>query len=869
MQKWFDKFGDFIIRRSKQIIITVLVLTLFFSFGLSKLELKMGNDVFVDSQSEIYKNTAVYQKNFGGDGIYLLISGDRDDLISQATAREIVRFTEEALKIKEITGTTNYISLMNELLSSNNPSMMFSDKSSSSDLETALMNAISDNDKKNIETSMKESLTEDQIQKIQAYTQKQLSPEQLQQLNTEMAKLKHPPTANQQSEIMQSILTKEQHDAIESYTKQNLTENQQKLIQKQVIKALPAVQDMSDDLLRKIVFSNHGKVPSQLEQLIPQNGKHILIELGTSDNTDISTYVRINEELRTLINESHFGVNLTIRTAGVPVVLGDVQGEVISTMVLMLSLAIVLMIVVLFVVFPVRRRIISLGFVLIGLIWTFGFMGWTGIPITLATMATLPIIIGLGTDFGVQFHNRYEEEYRLHNYDGDTAVKQAIKHMGPAVGIAAIIMALSFLTMYLSKAPMMQQFGLTLALGVLFCYFVEFLLMFSTFKLLDHKRKHVKLKLKEDDWLSRFLGNYAGWVSKVALPILAISIVLSASGFSVEHKIPAESNIMKMIPQDMNALKDTSYLQEVVGSTTYITLLVEANDITEPDVMNWMYEFGTKVEKQYREVTAVTTLPSLLLQLSGTDSLPKEQAQVKEAVSNLPASIAEKVISKNHQYATIQFAVNPNLSSADQFGLMKKITDDIKAPDGIRVNPAGAQVMMLYGIDNIGANSTLMKVAGLVIILIGLLAAYRRIKHAIFPLIPIILVLGFSPGTLKLLSMSYNPLTTALSCLVLGIGTEFTILIMERFREEEAKGLDSREAIKVSLSKVGQAITASGLTVIAGFSTLIFVSFPVLRDFGITTVIDMLYSLISALTILPVLVVLFRRRNKEKDKNRG
>ncbi|SFG18209.1 hypothetical protein [Sporolactobacillus nakayamae] len=49
--------------------------------------------------------------------------------------------------------------------------------------------------------------------------------------------------------------------------------------------------------------------------------------------------------------------------------------------------------------------------------------------------------------------------------------------------------------------------------------------------------------------------------------------------------------------------------------------------------------------------------------------------------------------------------------------------------------------------------------AGLAIIFIGLLLVYRRVKHALYPLIPIILVLGFSPGTLKLLNMSYNPLT--------------------------------------------------------------------------------------------------------------
>lgn len=135
---------------------------------------------------------------------------------------------------------------------------------------------------------------------------------------------------------------------------------------------------------------------------------------------------------------------------------------------------------------------ISLGFVLIGLIWTFGFMGWVGIPITLATMATLPIIIGLGTDFGVQFHNRYEEEFKKSDYKADEATVTAIRHIGPAVGIAVAIMALSFLTMFLSKAPMMQQFGLTLALGVIFCYIVELVLMFSTFNMMDKKKKKAK-----------------------------------------------------------------------------------------------------------------------------------------------------------------------------------------------------------------------------------------------------------------------------------------------------------------------------------------------------------------------------------------
>lgn len=97
-----------------------------------------------------------------------------------------------------------------------------------------------------------------------------------------------------------------------------------------------------------------------------------------------------------------------------------------------------------------------------------------------------------------------------------------------------------------------------------------------------------------------------------------------------------ESNIMKMIPQDMKALQNTRYLQDIAGSTTYITLLVEADDITDVNVMNWMYELGENAKKQYEDVIGVTTLSSMLLQFSGNEILTTEQANVNETISNLP-----------------------------------------------------------------------------------------------------------------------------------------------------------------------------------------------------------------------------------------
>ena len=88
-----------------------------------------------------------------------------------------------------------------------------------------------------------------------------------------------------------------------------------------------------------------------------------------------------------------------------------------------------------------------------------------------------------------------------------------------------------------------------------------------------------------------------------------------------------------------------------------------------------------------------------------------------------------------------------------------------------------------------------------------------------------------------------NPLTAVLGALVIAIGTEFTVLLLSRYWEERAKGIAHDLAMEEAVAKVGRAITASALTVASGFGALIASSFPALRDYGIVTVVDVVFAL--------------------------
>ncbi|HML25768.1 MAG TPA: efflux RND transporter permease subunit, partial [Methanomethylovorans sp.] len=140
--------------------------------------------------------------------------------------------------------------------------------------------------------------------------------------------------------------------------------------------------------------------------------------------------------------------------------------EMNSSMGPLLGISVILMVIVLYLVFRhVRWRLLPLPIVLLGIIFTFGAMGSLQIPMTMVSMAAFPVLIGLGIDYAIQFHNRIEEELGK-GEDAAEAVIQTIKHIGPAVLIALIITALGFISLFTSVVPMIQDFGKLLLIGI-------------------------------------------------------------------------------------------------------------------------------------------------------------------------------------------------------------------------------------------------------------------------------------------------------------------------------------------------------------------------------------------------------------------
>ncbi|MBO8156877.1 MAG: MMPL family transporter [Bacillaceae bacterium] len=162
------------------------------------------------------------------------------------------------------------------------------------------------------------------------------------------------------------------------------------------------------ETLDRILYDEKGQLRDIFNEVVVDS-EHMMMIVRLNGNTpddvksEIAGFIQ-----RKLTEEPLESVETTV--TGKPVLDHAVQTEMQKSMQKMVVLAIVFMILVLSLIFKVQWRILSLPVIFVAVIATIGLMGWLSIPMTMVSMAVFPILIGLGVDYAIQFHNRYVEE---------------------------------------------------------------------------------------------------------------------------------------------------------------------------------------------------------------------------------------------------------------------------------------------------------------------------------------------------------------------------------------------------------------------------------------------------------------------------
>jgi hydrophobe/amphiphile efflux-3 (HAE3) family protein len=309
---------------------------------------------------------------------------------------------------------------------------------------------------------------------------------------------------------------------------------------------------------------------------------------------------------------------------------------------------------------------------------------------------------------------------------------------------------------------------------------------------------------------------------------------------------------------------------DVMGGTDELNLIIKVEDTANPDVLKWIDQFSEHGVASNSHIYSASSIVDLVKEYNG-GVIPDTSQEIENIYSEIPETQKDR-----YMYGKNMLLLNFNIGNAVadiKVTGIKELTNIVEedmqwmpAPPGTAVTITGNNVVFIEVITALTSGRVAMTFLGLVLVLIGLFVVYRDWVKALVPVIPMIIVIGWSGGVMSLLNISYTPLTATLGALILGVGSEYAILMMERYFEEKDKGLHPMEAINMASSKIGSAIVASGATTVFGFMALLASPFPMISDFGMVTVIDIVLALLATFVVFPPLMILL---DTWRDKRKG
>jgi hypothetical protein len=601
-----------------------------------------------------------------------------------------------------------------------------------------------------------------------------------------------------------------------------------------------------------LLTDNRGEIRKALRPFFPDD-QHAQLVTRLTGNADIEEEGAASETVVAAVGKHEFD-NATQITTGAAVLLKDLNDYLKGGFLTLGGIALALMLVVLLLTFNVRWKLLSLGVVIIGVIWAFGIAGYIGIPLSVVTISGLPILLGIGIDFAVQMHSRVEEEVALDR--APHPIQETTTNLAPPLIIATLAAAVSFLALLLAEVPMIRSFGVLLAIGILVVLVADIVLPTAILGAREYNSP-----TPQRDYTTDAVGR--GIVKLGSLPhstvpiLIAGSILVFAGGAIVDPMLELQTDPEEWVDQDSQVIADLDVLREEVASSSELGMYVQSDEPFSDETVEFIHDFATSSLDEHDlllTASSIVTTVSFLIEIPDTTTLPPTGEDVANAYALAPEGIQVSTVADEGRALNLIFRTGAG-SLKDRAVVVNDIRDSVAPPEGISATPSGLAVVGVGLLENLEANRTLLTYVALGAVFLFLMLRLRSAVRGLLCMVPVLMGVGATSLVAYAAGFKLSPLTALGGPLVIAACTEFTSLILTRHMEERRRGLSGQDASNMAAARTGRAFATSALTTIVGVGVLVTSPMPLLRDFGLITAINVAVALLAALVVLPPLMV--------------
>jgi len=442
----------------------------------------------------------------------------------------------------------------------------------------------------------------------------------------------------------------------------------------------------------------------------------------------------------------------------------------------------------------------------------------------------------------------------------------------------------AFLSLIFSEIKPIIDFGWMMTLGIFSSFIVTFTLLPTLLSFLEDKKVSIQenQKSKITSLLSRFTTKNK---NKIFL-ITFVVIILSIFGIS---KLQVENSFINYFKKNTEIYKGMKLIDDKLGGTTPLDIIIKFPKETVNDSENEDDDWGDlgsdddekywftkdKINKIDIVHKYLETLPAVGKVLSFSSIVEvatalndgRELGTLEMGVlySKIPETIKKEIvdpyISIKDSEARINLRIKDSLPDLKRNDLINKINNDLENKLGFKKDEFKlAGVLILF--NNLLQSLFKSQILTLGFVMIGIFAMFivlfKNIKLSLIGVVPNFIAAFFILGTIGILSIPLDMMTITIAAITIGIAVDNSIHYIYRFKEEFKKIGNYEKTVDYCHSTVGIAILNTSITIVFGFSILIFSNFIPTIYFGIFTGMAMLLAMLSVLTLLPALLIKFK-----------
>ena len=544
--------------------------------------------------------------------------------------------------------------------------------------------------------------------------------------------------------------------------------------------------------------------------------------------------------------------------------------------------------------------LLTLTGLILSIAWIVGAEGWLGPnglgaigpPSSLSTMVPV-IIISLTVDYAIQSISHYREQ-RIAGEPVLRAVRVGLRNVTVPLMLAAVTTIVSLLATLFSPIGVVGDFGVVAGLGVGMSLIVMLTLIPAGRTIID-RRREAKGKLKPARPISDALPGVSRLTEKLgrnvthrpAPYLIAVLVLVIGMGFAARG-LHSEFSIKDVLPRGGHVLADMNTLEAAVGGSTELAAVLLKAEITATRTLLNIQDLTAAFEDPNRRPQAAAgpiqasyyshmrdwiddsgepgdlydpDLAALFQEASAGVKL--DPALMQEFIDKLverEPGLARLLVNNPDGMDTMLLQFPTYLGLPRQTRVLQEELEELWLGDDSAITVTSADLVSLAVTDQITDRQT-EAIGTTIAVALGILCAFfwvtlRQPSLGVVAVGPIVLVLICVLGTMALLNIPYTLITSIITALSIGIGVDYTIHVIHRYREEFAHSRNPEQAAIRTLATTGSALLGSALTTAFGFGVLIASPLLASQQFGITATITIVYSLIVSVTVvLPSMVV--------------